>query len=342
MDDRHGPHGSLRRARRGRLGELVGFADVREGRSVSRRGALPIAALLATLIAGPAAAHDQPYSWLDLRLRERGITGRVTAHVVDLAHEASLDSPDSLLDPAYTTRRAAALERALDERLRLVADGARVVPEWTGFEILRGRSAVAFDWRASWRRMPAKLDVAGPLFAYDPMHETYLNLYESGRLRHQDLLDHSRTRYDHYTGSRQGMLAVFRTFLLAGIHHIFIGPDHILFVIGLLLLGGGALKLLEIVTAFTLAHSVTLALATLGVLSPPARIIEPAIALSIVVVGIGNLRARAAAGRPAVDARVWAALGFGLIHGFGFASVLREFGLPREALGLSLFAFNVG
>jgi hypothetical protein len=78
------------------------------------------------------------------------------------------------------------------------------------------------------------------------------------------------------------------------------------------------------------------------VVSPPARIVEPLIALSIVVVGIGNLRARAASAKPAVDARVWAALGFGLIHGFGFAGVLREFGLPREALGLSLFAFNAG
>jgi hydrogenase/urease accessory protein HupE len=180
--------------------------------------------------------------------------------------------------------------------------------------------------------------LVGPLFAYDPQHETYLNVYESGVLRHQDLLDRSRTRYDHFTGGRQGLAAVLRTFLLAGIHHIFIGPDHILFIVGLLLLGGTAARLLKIITAFTLAHSVTLALATLGVVSPPSRVIEPAIALSIVTVGVGNLSARPSA----PDGRLWAALGFGLIHGFGFASVLRDFGLPREALGVSLFAFNAG
>jgi hypothetical protein len=301
-----------------------------------------IVALLLALAAPPAAAHDAPYSWLDLRLSADSLGGKVTAHIVDLAHEASLPAPDSLLDRGYTARHAVTLEHVLATHLRLVADGAQVAPVWTGFEIVPARKAVAFTWRTPWPRLPATLTIGGPLFPYDPLHETYLNVYESGRLRHQDLLDHGRTRYDHYTGSRQGMLAVLRTFLLAGIHHIFIGPDHILFVIGLLLLGGSALRLLKIITAFTLAHSVTLALATLGVVSPPARIIEPLIALSIVVVGVGNLRARAGHGPPAVDARVWAALGFGLIHGFGFASVLRDFGLPREALGVSLFAFNAG
>jgi len=123
----------------------------------------------------------------------------------------------------------------------------------------------------------------------------------------------------------------------AGIHHILIGPDHILFLIGLLLLGGGWKALLKIVTAFTIGHSITLSLAALGVVSPPARLIEPAIALSIVFVGADNLvRGR---GR---DVRAWIALVFGLVHGFGFANVLREFGLPREALGWSLFSFNVG
>ncbi|HKQ56482.1 MAG TPA: HupE/UreJ family protein [Candidatus Eisenbacteria bacterium] len=233
---------------------------------------------------------------------------------------------------------AAALEAMLAGRLAIAADGARLQPIWSGAEPVPDRSAVAFTWRSAWARVPGTLRIEGPLFTYEPQHETYLNVYESGALRHQDLLDQGRTRYDHYTGTRQGWTAVLRTFLLAGIHHIFIGPDHILFIVGLLLLGGGAFKLLKIVTAFTLAHSVTLALATLGLVNPPARLVEPVIALSIVAVGLGNLRTRSGG----ADARVWAAMGFGLIHGFGFASVLRDFGLPREALGLSLFAFNAG
>jgi len=92
-----------------------------------------------------------------------------------------------------------------------------------------------------------------------------------------------------------------------------------------------------IVTSFTLAHSITLSLAALNILTPPARLIEPAIALSIVYVGADNLFAQG--GR---DVRAWIAFGFGFIHGFGFANVLREMDLPSRALGWSLFSFNFG
>ena len=90
-------------------------------------------------------------------------------------------------------------------------------------------------------------------------------------------------------------------------------------------------------TGFTVAHSITLTLAALNVVSPPASIIEPAIALSIVYVGVDNLLVRK--GR---DVRPWIALVFGLIHGFGFANVLREMDLPSRALGWSLLSFNIG
>jgi hydrogenase/urease accessory protein HupE len=125
--------------------------------------------------------------------------------------------------------------------------------------------------------------------------------------------------------------------VLAGLHHIVVGPDHLLFLFGLLLLGGALRQLALMVTAFTLAHSLTLSLAVLAVFSPSARLVEPAIALSVVYVGADNLLARG--GR---DLRAWIAFGFGLVHGFGFASVLREMDLPRRALGWSLFSFNVG
>ena len=118
-----------------------------------------------------------------------------------------------------------------------------------------------------------------------------------------------------------------------------IGPDHILFLVGLLLLGGTWRRLVLIVTSFTVGHTITLSLAALDIVTPPAWLIEPAIALSIVVVGADNLLQRKEKGR---DLRAWVALVFGLVHGFGFANVLREFGLPQEALGWSLFSFNVG
>jgi hypothetical protein len=143
--------------------------------------------------------------------------------------------------------------------------------------------------------------------------------------------------HTYYLGTTQGAIEVMKTFVLSGIHHILIGRDHILFLIGLLLLGGTWGALVRIVTAFTIGHSITLSLAALNYVTPPATIIEPAIALSIVFVGADNL-----VRGDGKDLRPWAALTFGLVHGFGFANVLREFGLPQGALGWSLFSFNVG
>jgi hypothetical protein len=130
-----------------------------------------------------------------------------------------------------------------------------------------------------------------------------------------------------------GVFAFFRL----GIEHILTGVDHLLFVLALVLGGGGIGSLFAVVTAFTVAHSITLSLAALNIVSPPARLIEPAIALSIVYVGADNILAKG--GR---DVRVWIAFTFGFIHGFGFANVLREMELPARALGWSLFSFNFG
>jgi hydrogenase/urease accessory protein HupE len=164
-----------------------------------------------------------------------------------------------------------------------------------------------------------------------------VNIYEDGELTHQLILDQSKKQAEHFTGASPSPSAVIRRFIPEGIHHILIGPDHILFLVGLLLLGGGSRRLLMVVTAFTVAHSMTLTLAALSIVTPSPRIIEPAIALSIVYVGFDNLLVKK--GR---DVRAWIAFCFGFIHGFGFANVLREMELPRRALGWSLFSFNIG
>ncbi|MBI5802644.1 MAG: HupE/UreJ family protein [Verrucomicrobia bacterium] len=115
------------------------------------------------------------------------------------------------------------------------------------------------------------------------------------------------------------------------------GLDHILFVLGLFLLSPKLKPLLWQVTAFTLAHSLTLALAVLGIFALPGRVVEPLIALSIAVVAIENLF------RSGVSPWRWVAVfGFGLIHGLGFAGVLSEVGLPREQIGVALLSFNIG
>ena len=187
-------------------------------------------------------------------------------------------------------------------------------------------------------RPAGRVDVVTLMFPYDPQHKTFLNVYENGSVAAQAILDNDRTAFEYFTGTRQGIRAVLQRFVPAGVHHILIGPDHLLFLVGLLLLGGTLRQLLLVVTAFTIAHSITLSLAALGMVIPPANAIEPAIALSIVYVGADNLLV-SAGGR---DTRAWIAFAFGLIHGFGFANVLREMDLPGRALGWTLFAFNLG
>ena len=128
-------------------------------------------------------------------------------------------------------------------------------------------------------------------------------------------------------------------FLGLGIEHILTGWDHLLFLLALLLAGGGTRRLLGIVTAFTAAHSVTLALAALEVVHASPAIVEPVSAGSIVWVGADNLLRRPTRRRGAV------AFGFGLVHGLGFASALADAGLATHGLGAalgSLLAFNLG
>lgn len=128
----------------------------------------------------------------------------------------------------------------------------------------------------------------------------------------------------------------FGTFFVMGLEHILTGYDHLLFLVGLLLVLGPVRSLVFAITTFTIAHSLTLSLATFGIALPSPRFIEPLIALSIAYVGVENWFVRDAVGRWRVT------FCFGLIHGFGFAGALREISLPRAEVPLALFSFNLG
>jgi hydrogenase/urease accessory protein HupE len=284
-----------------------------------------------------ARAHPIPFSYLDLRLEPGTIPGKLTVHALDLGNELAA-APETLASRDFLEARRLDILEFLLERLRITADGARLAVELEGIEPIPDNQAVTLYLRLACPTSPASLGVEGLLFPYDPQHQTFVNIYDGARLAHQEILDLKHPRFDYFSGSGRGRLAAFGKFLKSGVHHIFIGWDHILFVVGLLLAGGSIGRLLRIVTAFTLAHSVTLALAALDLVHPPARLVEPAIALSIVYVGLDNLMA----GREERDVRVWIALAFGFIHGFGFASVLRGTGLPRPHLAGALFGFNLG
>ena len=283
-----------------------------------------------------AAAHPVPFSYLDLRLQPGGVEGWLVAHIFDVAHDLNIEPADRLLDSTFAAARASAIVNLLAPRLIVAADGRPIKGEWSGLEVLAERQSLRLHVRFPTASPPGTVTIATVMFPYDPNHQTFVNVYERDALT-QAILDRSRSEFQYFAGSRQGAVAVIRKFLPAGIHHILIGPDHLLFLVGLLLLGGTIRQLAVVVTAFTVAHSITLSLAALDLVTPPARLIEPAIALSIVYVGADNLLVRE--GR---DVRAWIAFAFGFIHGFGFANVLREMDLPTRALGWSLFSFNVG
>ena len=188
------------------------------------------------------------------------------------------------------------------------------------------------------------------LFDIDPQHKGLLQLRHAGQVSTAIFAPDSARQslqVANASGWRQ-----FGDYVRHGVWHIWIGFDHILFLLSLLLpavlvyrdrrwegrttFRAAAIDVLKIVTAFTLAHSITLTLATLGVVSLPSRLVESAIAASVVLAALNNVWPLFHGRRALV------AFAFGLIHGFGFASVLLDLGLPKAALLLSLVGFNVG
>lgn len=290
------------------------------------------------LAAVPARAHDVSYAHAEVHWFPTRVEVSLTVHPDDAAVVLAVPMPEWFLQDEFLRRAGPALADSLRRRFQLRADGHELAWRFLEAHPDPRRRGATLSLEAPLPGPVASLEVLGPVFPFVANHETFVSIYSGERLLRQDVLtaEHRVTRV--YASGRAGTLAVLRTFVPAGMHHIAIGPDHILFVLGLLLLGGGLGRLLKIVTAFTAAHSITLALAALGLVHVPSRVVEPLIALSIVFVAFETLRSRGGT----ADMRGPLAFGFGLVHGFGFASVLAEFGLPREALGWSLAGFNVG
>ncbi len=168
----------------------------------------------------------------------------------------------------------------------------------------------------------------------DPMARQIV-LLGQGAHEQQALLDASNTTVT-LSAPPARWFETARRYLVTGIEHIFLGYDHIAFLVAVVLWARRLLPVAKIVTAFTIAHSITLSLAALDVLVIPSAIVEPAIAASIVFVAVENFLSRD------IDRRWRVAFAFGLIHGFGFAGALREIGLPSNAVVAALAAFNIG
>lgn len=190
--------------------------------------------------------------------------------------------------------------------------------------------------RVPLKRPPRRIAISADFSdRFGELHSVLVKLDSAGQVEATVLgRDHPRQEF-----SLQEELPLWEQnvqFVKLGIKHIFLGYDHLLFLLALLIIGGRLTSLVKIVTAFTLAHSITLIVATLGWMALPSRWVESAIALTIVYVAAENFFARS------VSHRWILTFFFGLIHGFGFAGVLRELGLPARGLFSALLSFNVG
>jgi len=190
-------------------------------------------------------------------------------------------------------------------------------------------------------RCPARVHalrvVAAPFAREHPGHRVLATVSVRGTLVTQHIFGPGSETLDVVVDrDTRGRAAAVREFFALGVAHIFTGYDHLLFLVGLLLVAPGLRALLAIVTAFTAAHTVTLVAATLGWARLDVRLVESVIALSISWVAIENLVVRE-------HRRRWLlAFAFGLVHGFGFSNVLRAMAIPRDVLGWSLASFNAG
>ena len=303
-----------------------------------------------------ARAHKPSDSYLSLTVTDGGIvSGRWDIALRDLDFAIGLDADgNGDIDWGEVRKRHAEIAAYALARLAVSADGAAC-------RIEAGVQQIDEHTDGAYTVMPLALrcDAATPktlavdyrLFAdLDPQHRGLLNLQAQGSTRSAVLGPQAPTQ--SFELSAPNRWAQFVDYIREGVWHIWIGFDHILFLLSLLLpavllwqgrrwraverFRNAAVDVLKIVTAFTVAHSITLTLATLGVVQLPTRWVESAIAASVVLAALNNVW-------PLFRGRRWTvAFVFGLIHGFGFASVLADLGLPRDALVLALVGFNVG
>ena len=177
-----------------------------------------------------------------------------------------------------------------------------------------------------------KFEISTTLFDYLPNAKTFLSINGT-----QKLISVGNSVEFDPEAVTANLWNNIKDFAVLGIEHIFTGYDHMLFILALLLTATSFWSLAKTLTGFTIAHSITLILSALSIISLDAKLVEVMVAASIVFVGLENIY-----WKNAQKHRFWVASGFGLIHGIGFSDVLREIGLPEQGLAWCLFSFNMG
>jgi hydrogenase/urease accessory protein HupE len=302
----------------------------------------PVLALVALAAVSAMRAHDPGLSSLSLQLDENRLVAVATFAPADLTWIEPIDEDgDGVLSNAEFQRRQHRLNSLAAEVIEIRAGGLKLEPvSATAHRLeLPGNDNIQFE--VKFEEFTAnRFEVISALLPRLPMGHRQL-LTTTGRSGLQDRLisagdpsvslEIDRLR----EGSRPWQTG--SGFVLLGIEHILTGYDHLLFLMGLLVVSWKLLPAIRIITAFTVAHSLTLALAALGLVRLPAELVEPLIAITVIYVGVQNLTA------PRPGHRWFLTFAFGLVHGLGFAGVLEELLVGRTGgIVIPLISFNLG
>lgn len=310
--------------------------------------------VLFILSTGVAHAHKPSDSYLNLSIQGSHIEGQWDVALRDLDYAIGLDSnDDGQITWGELRARHTEIAAYVLSRLQLRGAGA-LCPSLALEHLVDNHSDGAYailKFSAKCPTPPEHLELTYSLFSeLDPQHKGLLNLQYHGLVR--TAIFGVEKPLQGFELASTNPWRQFLDFVREGIWHIWIGYDHILFLLALLLpavlwrkagqwvavadFRGAGWNVLKIVTAFTVAHSITLSLAALSIIQLPSRLVESAIAVSIVASAANNIR-------PLIHTRLWmVAFIFGLVHGFGFASVLMGLNLPQGALLSALVGFNLG
>lgn len=308
---------------------------------------------LAGLAALPSLAHTPSETYLSIFLTSTNVAGQWDIALRDLQQGMGLDTNAAAGIELEQRQEAYALD--MIARLELRADETILSLRATDYfpvTLSQGDYVrVQFATDAHRTRLDRVTVNARVLFQIDTNLHGFLSLDHSGRTE-VVAFNRDHPAYTFTLTGRTSRWQQFRSFVREGVWHIWMGLDHILFLLALLLpsvlqrqeerwVGEAAFRpalinVLKIVTAFTVAHSITLSLAALGIMTLPSRLVEWAIAASVALAALNNLY-------PWLRGNAWmVAFGFGLIHGFGFASSLADLGVRRGTLAMALVGFNLG
>ncbi len=288
-----------------------------------------------------ANAHDLNSSYTTLTIREDQLQVVLRIDQTDLLKVWELDENEDgavsndevllYLDEVHDAFQEAVRVGIAGDTLALTPASANIVEDELG------NAFVDLAYGAVLRERPWRVTLAVRVFSdFGPQHKNLAKIVYEGEVQQSIFTVADPVQSFTFEGGSVSLLEQVRQFVWLGMEHIFIGYDHILFLIGLIAVGGTFWNLVKIVSAFTVAHSITLVLAALQVVVVPSRVVESIIALSIIYIAVENFLIKNS------DQRWMITFAFGLMHGFGFAGVLTELGLPTKGLVASLLSFNVG